>query len=473
MESFKMRFTSIKLLMGGFLFVLESCMSPGPPLSNPIIPIDSVSKVFNEYRLKITAQSKEDPLIGIWSGAQCGFSVVLAVVLNDEGTPYKLKAVLLNGSQIGYGYFDGHPWFYVNPSIEKGIYEGTITYRNALFQRWFPTSLIMNGRNLFTTHDNVNVRTCGGTVHSYLRKEPSNEQEASSSLPVKVYQSGTLLPSEINIPISTITVIPSGTPSILPLVEPAVQQGLFNLKKLYKRMRIIDRADIKQILEEQILQSGGLVAESTAVKLGKMAGVQTILTYQIQTTPDAELELIRARGGTISSSISAKLISVETGEVLFQTTTFDHRQIDLPQNHGRDQWSEVKMWRIQGIENAGEQAMADFEAALLWGKIGWYVTDMPLGRIGTYVKRVYPGGLASLARIQPQDYIWKIETPELTKSSNIPTLGFWFVQNKEMLLDLLSLPTDSFVFTLNRNGKDEKVKFLFTQDQSTARICFN
>jgi len=285
--------------------------------------------------------------------------------------------------------------------------------------------------------------------------------------PVKNYQSPEVLHPGIKIPISTIAVIPSGPPSVLQYIEPVVQQELYNLRNLYKRMRIIDRANLQHILNEQSFQHAGLIDISTGVKIGKIAGAQSILTYQIQTTTDEELEAIQVNGGTISSSISAKLILVETGEVIFQTTSFNHRQIDPPNNYGKDRWSEGKLWRIQSVELAGEQAIADFEIALLWGNIGWYIAEMPAGRTGAWVKKVYPSGRANLAGIQPNDIIFKIETPNLPS----PKVGFWVVESKESLLDKIYLPTDDFIITLNRKGKSERIKVSFFSSERKQRAC--
>jgi S1-C subfamily serine protease len=178
MKSFKIVFKGISVLVGGFLFISGGCLSPRPPFTSPVPP-----ELMEKYRPQITAQAKEDPLIGMWSGLYCGVNVVLAVVRNDEGTPYKLKAVILNGSQLGSGYSDGDPRFYVNPLAEKGLYEGIVTYRNVLIRRWFPTRVVMKGPNVFTHYDDYQGETKGGTVHSYLRKEPSeeNDQERAGS----------------------------------------------------------------------------------------------------------------------------------------------------------------------------------------------------------------------------------------------------------------------------------------------------
>lgn len=169
MRSFASICASRKLLALGLMFSL-GCTSTR--LADPATSAGRPSQLYEDFRARVAAQVADDPLIGIWSGGQCGFSVVLAVVRNDEGTPHQLKAVILNGSEVGYGFFDGHPWFYASPLAAPGTYEGRITYRNVLWQRWFPTRIVMSGQNAFTTYDDVTLQTCGGTVHTYLRKDP-------------------------------------------------------------------------------------------------------------------------------------------------------------------------------------------------------------------------------------------------------------------------------------------------------------
>lgn len=165
--------TTNRARLSGLTLVLLfslSCTSTLPGGSTAQVERPSI--LYEEFRARAAGQAADDPLIGIWSGGQCGFSVVLAVVRNDDETPYKLKAVILNGSQVGYGFFDGHPWFYASPLAAPGTYEGRITYRNVLWQRWFPTRILMTGQDAFTTYDDVTLRTCGGTIHTYLRKDP-------------------------------------------------------------------------------------------------------------------------------------------------------------------------------------------------------------------------------------------------------------------------------------------------------------
>lgn len=295
-----------------------------------------------------------------------------------------------------------------------------------------------------------------------------NNLETKSAKPVKVYRRDAILPPMVTAPLSTIAVLPSGPPSIVKSVEPAVEQAIYSLRRLYTRIKVIDRTNLSKIEDEQAFQNMGAVPAQSAVKFGKMVGAQQVLAYQIQTASDEELDSIRKQGGTISSSVSVRLIQVETGELLFQTVTFDNRQIDSPQNHGQQQWPEVKLWRLHSIEAAGEQAIADLEVALLWGPLGWHIVDMPAGRLGALVRTVYPGGLAALAGIQPNDLILKIETPTIPQK---PPGGFWVVFNKETLLNLIMFAADRYDLTVARNGKDLTFTLWIPQREAKELYC--
>jgi S1-C subfamily serine protease len=134
---------------------------------------DKAAGLYEEYLKRTTAQASKDSLIGIWSGSLCGKRIILAVVLNDdprEGN--KLKAVLLNGKEVGYRFDNGDPWFYVSPAAVQGVYEGKTVYRNLLFKRWYPNRVVMSAENVFTAYDDVTMATCGPTTNIYVRKEP-------------------------------------------------------------------------------------------------------------------------------------------------------------------------------------------------------------------------------------------------------------------------------------------------------------
>ena len=82
---------------------------------------------------------------------------------------------------------------------------------------------------------------------------------------------------------------------------------LFNTKNFI----IIERAMMNEILKEQKIQTSGCTTNECIVEIGKLIGVEQIV------------------GGSISKvgrtlSISTRIVSVETGDIL-STATYDHR----------------------------------------------------------------------------------------------------------------------------------------------------
>ena len=83
---------------------------------------------------------------------------------------------------------------------------------------------------------------------------------------------------------------------------------------------VIERAQLDAILQEQNLGASGAVTPATAAKVGKLLGVQLILTgsitaFSIKRTSVA----LRGIGGTYSnaeSKVDARLVNTDTGEVM-------------------------------------------------------------------------------------------------------------------------------------------------------------
>jgi S1-C subfamily serine protease len=155
---------------------------------------DKAADLYDEYLRRTIAQAPENSLIGIWSGSLCGKRIILAIVLNDDRKEdHKLKAVLLNGDQVGYGFNNGDPWFYVSPVAVDGVYEGRTVYRNRLFKKWYPNRVVMSSENAFTAHDDVTMTTCGATTNVYVRKEPKPRTDATPESRVAASGTGFLV----------------------------------------------------------------------------------------------------------------------------------------------------------------------------------------------------------------------------------------------------------------------------------------
>src|SRR5260221_858745 len=126
-----------------------------PPLSRAAIAVLSLclvatqtraqraDEVYAAYKNITVEQANENPLIGIWSGSLCTKRILVAIVLNDEQKGFQLKAVLLNGNEVGYGFKNADTWFYVSPMAVAVVYEGITVFGSRLVTNWYPTCVQM------------------------------------------------------------------------------------------------------------------------------------------------------------------------------------------------------------------------------------------------------------------------------------------------------------------------------------------
>jgi len=79
--------------------------------------------------------------------------------------------------------------------------------------------------------------------------------------------------------------------------------------------RVIDRRNIEKIIKEQKLQLSGNIDESTAIELGKLAGLDNIVLGSVALFGSSYL-------------ISVKMIDVETGQILSESLQENNKGID-------------------------------------------------------------------------------------------------------------------------------------------------
>lgn len=87
---------------------------------------------------------------------------------------------------------------------------------------------------------------------------------------------------------------------------------------------VLERRELDNILREQNLGASGAVTPATAAKVGKLLGVQLMLTGSITAFSVKRTTIgIRGIGGTYmnaESKVDARLVNVETGEVMVVAT---------------------------------------------------------------------------------------------------------------------------------------------------------
>jgi hypothetical protein len=91
----------------------------------------------------------------------------------------------------------------------------------------------------------------------------------------------------------------------------------FQLKELRPLLRIVERFDLPTILDEHRFQLGGGVSDESAIRLGRLLGVDTVLIYRIEGPSSRDLLFAQYSGSLPSYLVSSKVIRVESAEVVF------------------------------------------------------------------------------------------------------------------------------------------------------------
>jgi len=139
--------------------------------------------------------------------------------------------------------------------------------------------------------------------------------------------------------------------------------------------RVFERIKLDAILEEQDFQVySGRVDPSTAVKIGKMLGVDLIVTGSVtsivyQKSGGIKLGPVSLKKSSASVTITVRAINVTTGEIIFSevkkgTTSKSGVSIRVPIAGGLGLSSESVTDIFSAIEDVCQQAAAEFAAKM-------------------------------------------------------------------------------------------------------------
>ncbi len=96
-----------------------------------------------------------------------------------------------------------------------------------------------------------------------------------------------------------------------------LEQAAFQLKRQRSWIKIVERRNIEPLTDEQRLQLSGRVGDDSAVRLGKWLGADSMVLFRIDVPTWRERLLARFYGKMPPFVVSSKIISVESGEVLY------------------------------------------------------------------------------------------------------------------------------------------------------------
>jgi Curli production assembly/transport component CsgG len=96
-----------------------------------------------------------------------------------------------------------------------------------------------------------------------------------------------------------------------------LEQAAFQLKKQRSWIKIVERRNIEPLTDEQRLQVSGRVADDSAVRVGKLLGADSMVLFRIEVPSWRDRMLARFYGRMPPVVVSSKIISVESGEVVY------------------------------------------------------------------------------------------------------------------------------------------------------------
>jgi hypothetical protein len=96
-----------------------------------------------------------------------------------------------------------------------------------------------------------------------------------------------------------------------------LEQAVFQLKKQRSWIKVVERRNIDLLTNEQRLQLSGRVADDSAMRIGQWLGADSVVLFRIEGPKWRDRLLARFHGNMQPIVVSSKIVSVESGEVLY------------------------------------------------------------------------------------------------------------------------------------------------------------
>mgnify|MGYP001239067370 CR=1 FL=1 len=142
-----------------------------------------------------------------------------------------------------------------------------------------------------------------------------------------------------------------------------LEGAAFRLKTFRPNLRIIDRSHMPVIVSEQRFQVAGLVSDESAVRLGRMLGVDSVLIYRIDGPTLRDRVWARRHRDLPPVTVTSKIIRVESAEVVYHNVVT--ARVDETGGSG---WSlsdhfDYQRWSREAVDRGVMQTVYDLRCA--------------------------------------------------------------------------------------------------------------
>ncbi len=128
------------------------------------------------------------------------------------------------------------------------------------------------------------------------------------------------VPSAVHIPFSIERVAifyPEASDRMVMNAYLRLEGGTFQLKELRPTLKLVERFDLRRILDEQRFELSHAVSDDTAVHIGHLLGVDSVALYRVEGPSTRDRALANVIGRVPPVVVVSKIIRVEDGEVVF------------------------------------------------------------------------------------------------------------------------------------------------------------
>jgi len=208
------------------------------------------------------------------------------------------------------------------------------------------------------------------------------------------------------------------------------------LRKRHPAMVIMERDASQFITNEASSQYSGRFNEESTVRMGRLVGADTLLTYRLEPFPEETFEVLAKHGGDISGEVEMRLLHVESGLTTFRQSGVATVKIASPKEGMTWPKDLVHLAHRKAVKKATSYVLASLVAAFGDNPLG-VVPSLATPGEGVMVEGVLNGGPADQADLKKGDRILMIDGHPLVD---------WTTR--------ISLPA---TLTIERDGKNEQV----------------
>jgi len=214
--------------------------------------------------------------------------------------------------------------------------------------------------------------------------------------------------------------------AILPLSDvagyalPTILDLVLNILRSRHPDIVLVERDLRPALAEVLLQHSGRVSDESTVRVGRLAGADSLLVYTIESFSPSAISGIARSGGVVPGTVEVKLLNVEEGTLLFRQQAMGSAFLPAP-GPGRT-------WPDEALQTAHRNAVnvaAGYALVALLTAFG----DNQLGIVpnptlnGAEIYGVLEGSAAQRAGLRRGDRVLAVNGQDITTWTSLMALA--------------------------------------------------